>query len=193
MSDRSPGLDPKTAVTVGRIVAAHGIRGEVKVESTTDFPERFEPGSELWLRGRPVTVESSRASGKALYVKLAGVETRNEAEALRSAELKRPQQALEEGLFYRHDVIGLQARTAAGEILGRVADVLTTGSADVYVVRGRKGELLLPATDDVVLEIDIAKRRMVVELVEGLEFERRKAAPKRLPASRRAAGTRAKG
>ena len=185
----SPGEpDPKTAVTVGRVLAPHGIRGEVKVESLTDFPERFAPGSRLWLRGRPATVEAGRWQGRTLFLKLEGVDDRETAESLRGADLQAPAPtALEEGRYYQHEIIGLEVRDKHGAELGRVAEIISTGSNDVYVVRGRRGELLLPAIEDVVVAVDLARGQIVVELMEGLDYTPVKRAPASR-ASRRAGG-----
>jgi 16S rRNA processing protein RimM len=172
-------LDPKTAVTVGRITSAHGIRGEVNVESLTDFPERFEAGSRLWLDGMAYEVERGRRQGRSVILKLREVADRNQAETLAGKELLAPEatEIEEEDVYYLHDVIGLRVEDAAGEALGELAEVLSTGSNDVYVVRGERGELLLPALDDVIREVDITGGRIVVEVPEGIEFAR--AAPAR--------------
>ncbi len=188
----SPGEpDPKTAVTVGRVLAPHGLRGEVKVESLTDFPERFAPGNRLWLRGHPATVEASRWQGRTLLLKLDGVDDRETAEGLRGADLQAPAPtALEEGRYYQHEIIGLTVRDSHGAELGRVEEIISTGSNDVYVVRGRRGELLLPAIEDVVVAVDLARGQIVVELMEGLDFTPVKRAPgsSRPRTSRRAGG-----
>jgi 16S rRNA processing protein RimM len=160
------------AVTVGRIIAAHGIRGELKVEPLTDFPQRFDAGSRLWLDGAPVTVERGRRQGRNVILKLRGIDGRTQAEALHGKELLAPQATPleQEGVYYLHDIIGARVQDAAGQALGELADVLATGSNDVYVVRGPRGELLLPALDDVVLAVDLEARRIVVEIPDGLEF-----------------------
>jgi 16S rRNA processing protein RimM len=172
LTDDSPGLDPATAVSVGRIVASHALKGEVKVQPLTDFPERFDRGSQLWLDGSPRTVQSGRWQGGLVYLKLEGIDSRNDADALRDKELMVPEpEELEEGVFYLHDIMGISAFDAQGEPLGKLVDVLSTGANDVYVIRGERGELLVPATDEVVQEIDIANGRLVVEMVPGLEFQ----------------------
>ena len=166
-------LDPETAVTIGQITSIHGIKGELRVMPLTDFPERFDAGAEVWLDGSPRRVRRSRQQGKELIVSLDGVDTRDAAEALRGKELMAPSPTrLDEGVFYQHDIIGLRAVTPDGQALGRVSEVIATGSNDVYVVTGDRGELLLPALEDVVREIDLANGRIVVELLEGLEFTR---------------------
>jgi 16S rRNA processing protein RimM len=172
-SATSQALDPDIAVAIGRITSLHGIKGELRVMPLTDFPERFDAGAEVWLDGRPLRVHRRRWQGKEMIVSLEGIDTRDQAEAVRGKELMAPSPTqLDEGVFYQHDIIGLQAVTPAGETLGRISEVISTGSNDVYVVVGDRGELLLPALDDVVREVDVANGRIVVELLEGLEFTR---------------------
>ncbi len=169
---RHEALEPAAGVTVGRVVGVHGLRGEVKVEPLSDFPERFEPGAALWLDGRRLRVEGSRWQRRLVYLKLEGVDSRSDAVALAGRELCVPEllALVQEGVYYQHDVIGLSVVDAAGETLGRVSDILSTGANDVYVVRGERGELLLPAIDDVVRQIDLDGGCLLVELLPGLEF-----------------------
>jgi 16S rRNA processing protein RimM len=179
-------LDPKTAVAVGRITSAHGIRGEVNVESLTDFPQRFQPGSRLWIDGSPYNVERGRPQGRSVILKLSEVADRNQAEALTGKTLLAPEasQIEDEDVYYLHDIVGLHVETRDGETLGDLAEVLSTGSNDVYVVRGDRGELLLPALDDVILEVDVKAGRILVDIPEGIEFTKPAA-----PRTRRPKGT----
>jgi 16S rRNA processing protein RimM len=173
MGPSSDELDPASAVRVGVIATPFGIRGELKVQPLTDFPARFRPGQLLWLQGEPRRIERSRWDKNDVVVKLEGIETRTQAEGLRGETLMIPEAAaLDSDRYYLHDIIGLRVVDAAGETLGKVEDVLSTGANDVYVVRGDRGELLLPAIDDVVKEVDLAAGRLVVELLEGLEFHK---------------------
>ena len=166
-------IDPETAVAIGRISSIHGIKGELRVMPLTDFPERFDQGVQVWLDGVPLRVRRRRWQGKEMILSLEGIDTRDAADALRGKELMAPSpKPLEEGVFYQHDIVGLRAVTREGEVLGRISDVLSTGSNDVYVVVGDRGELLLPALEGVVHEIDVTNGRMVVEVIEGLEFTR---------------------
>jgi 16S rRNA processing protein RimM len=162
----------------------------VKVESYTDFPQRFDHGSVLWLAGRPVKVEGSRVQGKALLLKLEGVDDRSAADLLRGQDmLAPPYEDLAEGTYYRDDLIGMAVVDAGGTTLGELSEIFATGSNDVYVVRGPRGELLLPATDDVVREIDAGGRRILVEVSEGLEWVRATRPAGRPQRSRRASTT----
>jgi 16S rRNA processing protein RimM len=158
-------------VAVGIIHRAHGVRGELSVESLSDAAGRFAKGAALWIDGERYEVQQSRPLKRGIAVKLAGIDSREAAEALRGKLLEIPEATLEalgEGEYYRFQLIGLEVVDGDGRALGRLEEVLATGSNDVYVVRGPAGELLLPATDDVVRKVDVAAGRMVVELIEGL-------------------------
>jgi 16S rRNA processing protein RimM len=164
-------------VTVGRILAPHGIRGELKVQPLTDFPERFEAGSRLWLKGQEWVVQRGRWVNRGgVILKLRGLETRNEAEEMRNAELTvlEATELQGEGVYYLHDIVGMPVFDVAGEALGKLEEVFNTGSTDVYVIRGERGEILLPALDDVVTQVDVAAGRIVVEVPEGIEWTRSK-------------------
>nr|ART39152.1 H140 [uncultured bacterium] len=184
MSEGASNLDPATAVTVGRVLSPHGVRGDVKVLPLSDFPERFKPGAEVWLQGVPVRIERSRWQGRVVVVKLEGIDDRDAVEAIRDQELMVPEIAPlnEEGVFYQHDIIGLTVRDLEGQELGEVTDIFSTGSNDVYVIEGEKGQLLLPALADVVHDIDLKAKLMTVELMEGLEFQGKGRRPPRIKA-----------
>ncbi|HLF71194.1 MAG TPA: ribosome maturation factor RimM [Dehalococcoidia bacterium] len=173
MGEADPVDQPDAPIAVGRIVSAHGIRGEVKVEPLTDFPERFDKGAELLLDGAPLRIETSRWQEHLVVLKLSGVASRGAAELLRGKRLMvpEPRVLLEHGRYYQHEIVGLRVEDENGEHLGEVADVLATGANDVYVVRGERGELLLPAVEPVIKEVDVAGGRLVVELMPGLEFK----------------------
>ena len=153
-------------MAVGWIAAPWGVRGDLKVQPLTDFPERFQRGAALWVRGRRIEVQRSRWSRGFVYLGLSGIDSRSAAEELRGTLLEVPESdltPLPEGQYYRFQVIGLEVRTPEGRSLGRVAEILSTGSNDVYVVRGGPRELLVPAIEDVVKEVDIEGGRLVVE------------------------------
>ena len=145
----------------------------MRVDPDTDFPDRFARGARVWVNEKPHEVQVARWALKALLLKLTGVDDRGAAEALKGTTLTaeaRPD--LGENAYYQHDIVGMTAYDREGVELGRVTEIFPTGSNDVYVVSGAKGQLLLPAIDDVVLEIDVAAQRMTVEVIEGLEWEK---------------------
>jgi 16S rRNA processing protein RimM len=173
MTAPEPGLNPETAVTIGRIAGIHGVHGEVRVELLTDFPERFEKGQRVWLAEEPREIERSRWQKNAVIVKLQGIETRTDAERVQGKELMLPEAGElpeDEGVYFQHDIIGLRVEDTKGEEIGAVTDILSTGANDVYVVRGDKGEVLLPAVEDVIKDVDIGAGRIVIDLLPGLEF-----------------------
>jgi len=107
-----------------------------------------------------------------LLLHLEGIDTREQAEALRGLLLEVPEDELAplaEDQYFRFQILGMEVVDQDGQPLGRVEEILDTGATDVYVVRSAEGELLLPAIDTVVKEIDVAGRRMVVDVPEGLE------------------------
>ena len=169
---------PNGYLAIGRIIAPHGIRGEVKVEVLTDFPERFKPGTHVFLgagtedpEARPAKIAAARPHKGGFLVKLDIVPDRNAAELVRNRYLLIPAadaMPLGEHENYLHDLIGLEVETTDGQHLGELREVLFTNANDVYVVRGPAGEVLLPAIRDVVLQVDLPARRMVVALPEGL-------------------------
>jgi 16S rRNA processing protein RimM len=165
-------------IAVGRVLRPWGLRGDVKVESLTDFPERFAPGSTVWVDGERRTVEGSRWRGDTVYVKLSGVNSPEEAERVRGALLEVPEserRPLPEGEFYEDELLGLTVRTTDGETLGKVAELLNPGPNSVLVVRGERGEILIPFIEDVIRRVDPVEGVIEIDLVEGLVVEPRPA------------------
>jgi 16S rRNA processing protein RimM len=163
-------------LAVGNIVGVHGIRGEVKVELLTDYPERFSPGATVYLGpeslARPVRIEAARPHKGMMLVRFAGVPDRNAAELLRDTVLLIPEEQampLGVGENYAHDLIGLQVETTDGRVLGKLAEILYTRANDVYVVKRPGAEVLIPALNEVVITVDLEAGRMLVQLPEGLE------------------------
>jgi 16S rRNA processing protein RimM len=168
-----PAREPREGyVAVGRVLRPWGLRGDLKVESLTDFAEdRYAPGAALWLDGVERTVELSRSQKGALYVKLAGIDDATTAEKYRGLLLEVPEASLPplaEDEFYHHQLVGLRAMTVEGEALGTVAEVLATGGNPVLLVHGPSGELALPFVEDVVKAVDLPAGTLTVELMEGL-------------------------
>mgnify|MGYP005843099463 CR=1 FL=1 len=158
---------------VGQVRAPHGVRGEVRVQILTDFPERFRQGAEVWIgpEPRPYTIENARFHEGDILLKLVSLDDRNAVEALRGAEVTVPMEQampLPEDTFYAHQIVGLDVWTDAGDRLGVVSEVLSLPANDVYVVDTPQGEVWLPAIADVILCIDLEQQRMIVHLLPGL-------------------------
>jgi len=162
---------PPGYVAIGHVGAPWGVRGAVKVYPLADSHELFAPGRGVTVSGQRRVIAGARWQKGMVYLRLSGIDDRESAEALRGRLLAVEEselQPLPEGHYYRFQLIGLAVISTDGEELGRVTDVLSTGANDVYVVRGDRGELLLPATDEVVREIDLEGGRMLVEALPGL-------------------------
>ena len=161
-------------LVIGRVLGPVGVDGEMRIQTLTDFPERFEKLSSVHVGDnlRPYAIKKVRLeSGENVLLKLDGVETADAARAMRNFELAVPiDQAvrLEPDRFYWHEIVGLEVWTDTGENLGKVQEVLRTGSNDVYVVGTGVQEILIPAIEDVVKGIDVKAGKMSVHLIPGL-------------------------
>jgi 16S rRNA processing protein RimM len=161
---------------VGRVARAHGNKGQVIVNPETDFAQdRFAVGNEVVVEqlGRSTTrrITAVRFQEGRPIVALDGVETMNDAEALAGAELKMPASALgplPADTFYRHDLVGCEVKGSAGQTFGRVTDVQGPLEHSLLIVATGRGEMMVPMAAGIVVEIDAAAKRIVVELPEGL-------------------------
>ena len=159
-------------VAVGFVRAPHGVRGELSVEPTTDFPERFQPGAAVWAASVSYTVAGARPHRNTLLVQLEGIESRDQAEPLRGLLLEVPDVTLtplEQGRYYRFQIVGMDVVDTAGAPLGRIEEVLETGANDVYIVHDAESELLIPAIDSVIQDVNVDAKRMVVRLLDKME------------------------
>jgi 16S rRNA processing protein RimM len=154
------------------VLRAWGIRGDLKIAPFTDRPEDFTQYRSVLVGPQRLryAVKSFRPYQGNWLLHLTGVESRNEAERLHGQEIliETAQRPRQEGEFYAREVIGLKVRTLDGEELGEVVEILVTGANDVYVVKGDRGEVLLPARVEVIKGIDIEAGVMTVELLPGL-------------------------
>lgn len=173
-------------LTVGRVVKAHGISGELVVEIRTDDPQaRFSPGNTLRAklsRGggeRSCLVESVREHGGRLLVRLAGVTDRDAADALRGTLLVVDSEDLPEideaDTYYDHQLEGLRVRTTAGEHIGVVAEVLHTAAGELLAVRREAGaagdenrEVLVPFVTAIVTSVSLDDGIVEIDPPEGL-------------------------
>lgn len=138
----------------------------------TDFPDRFNRDSILWVGGEAHQVEASHWQKGLVIVKLRGIDDPHAVTGLRGTLLAVPEgdlRPLDADQYYVHDLIGLAARTPAGVALGAIVDVIVTGASHVLVIQGEQGELLLPFIADVVRAVDLGAGQITVELLEGLQ------------------------
>jgi 16S rRNA processing protein RimM len=160
-------------LAVARVRRPFGVRGEVLLELLSDFPRQLLEAKTLY-QGEdhlPQRVASIRRHGQDFLLLMEGMGDRDAVEPLRGVVLYLravEQQPLPPGVYYLHQIEGLEVVTDAGENLGRVREIIKTGANDVYVVQGSRGDVLLPAIPQVILEVRLGEGRMVVHLLEGL-------------------------
>jgi 16S rRNA processing protein RimM len=176
---------PEGWLEIGKIVAAQGLRGEVRVYPDSDFPERFEQPGTRWLlpvgATEPQAIELVKGRylhGKGLYVlQLAGVDDRNQAEALQGCKLLVPESdrpQLEEGEFHVIDLIGLEVFDQATQtLLGTVTDVLAAGNDLLEVTLSqpknpKQPTVLVPFVHEIVPVVDLVSRKVEITPPPGL-------------------------
>ncbi len=169
--DKIPG-SPKPGepeyVLIGRLQRAHGVGGEIVLGLATDFPERIKPGKQIFLGNRhtPIRITGTRPFHDNLLITLEGIRNREDAAVLTNLEVfvqVKDLPALENGLYYHHQLIGLTVKDEGGTTLGTIREILETGANDVYVVISPDGEeILLPAVDPVIQNVDIENKSIVV-------------------------------
>jgi 16S rRNA processing protein RimM len=163
-------------VVIGRIARAHGVSGELAVDVLTDFPERFDELAQVWLgqsstEATPYVVTQSRKHKNRVLLTLEGITTKDQADLMHGVLVQIPAddlEALPEGQYYAHELLGVSVVDEEGEELGELAEILETGANDVYIIRGPKGELLVPAIPEVILKIDMENRLMRIHVLDGL-------------------------
>ena len=161
-------------IVIGKIVAPHGVRGDIRILPLTEKPEQFLDLDYLLLHdGRKLTIKHARFHKRMVLVTTVEIKSMNEAELLRDQEVLIKAEdlpELEEGQFYVADLIGLPVYDEEGKQIGTFKDSLSTGSNDVYViaVTGEK-DILLPALKIYVKEINLAEKRIVVTLPEWVD------------------------
>ena len=157
-------------IVIGRVGAAHGIRGELRIIPLTDFPERFAALREVMVGDELLHIESVKPQGKNFLMRFREYAVREDAQRLtgRLLTVARAEAApLDEGEYYVFDIVGLTVYDEENNELGTVENVLRTGSNDVYAVRSEDGrEILIPALRKAVRTIDVPNGRMTVRLSE---------------------------
>jgi 16S rRNA processing protein RimM len=170
----SPQSGEPEFLVIGKLRAPHGLRGELLMDVLTDFPERIKPGREVYIGDdhRPLKVRSRRPASKGLLIGFDGYDTPEAAGELRNQNVfvaTSGLPALPEGEYYHHQLIGLRVVSDTGEELGRLAEILDTSANDVYIIRPAEGpDLLLPAIDPVIVNIDLEQQTITVHLLPGM-------------------------
>jgi 16S rRNA processing protein RimM len=164
---------------VGKIVNTHGIRGELKVLSQTDFPDlRFAKDSELIFvdpedkQQITAVVDSAREHKGMFIVRFRQWDEINQVEKYKGWSVKVNEDnlaELEEDEYYYHEIVGCTVVTEDGRELGKITEILAPGANHVWVVKPPKGkDILIPVIDEVIVDVDVDAKRVTVELMEGL-------------------------
>ena len=161
---------------IGYIVKPQGLKGEVKIDSVSPYLERFNRLDKVFLKlkenKQTYSIEKVRISGRFAYIKFSEINSRNEAELLRKAEVLIEEKDLiqpGENEYFVHDLIGCQVISENNDVIGDLTDVVQITSNDVYVVQSSEGvEVLLPATKEVVKQVNIEKKQIIIHVIEGL-------------------------
>ena len=176
-------VDKSGFLPIGKCVGVHGIKGVLKIRSYTESLSLFEAGKVLFCSDVrddvpvlsdnmiPYRIEWSKSHRQGLLLCLKDVSDCNQAERLKGYEFFIQRDSLpdlEEGTYYWTDLIGLSVFTQDETCIGRIEAVVPTGSNDVYVVKDKDREILIPALESVVLSVDLEAKTMRVNLPEGL-------------------------
>lgn len=165
----------KERFEIGQIVNTFGIKGEVKVKPFTEYMERFEKYDTIIVKGKvekKYKIQNIKYQKSTLVLKLEGIETVEDAEKLKNSyiEVTRDQAGeLEDGVYYIADLIGMDVYTDEGTLIGKLDDIYNYGSSDIYVVKNDLGkQVLLPAIEEVIKNVDLENSKITVHLINGL-------------------------
>ena len=161
---------------IGQIVNTFGIKGFVKVNPFVDDISRFDELTKVYIKKQKILneleIEEVKYHKNMVLIKFKGIDKVEDAETLRNSYLEVDRENaidLEEGTYFIADLIGLQVINDEEKILGKLEDIFNTGSNDIYVVKDELGkQILLPAISEVIKEINLEERKIVVHLLEGL-------------------------
>lgn len=173
----SPGSGEPAFLAVGKLRHAHGVHGEMLMEVFTDFPDRLQPGTILYLgsEDKQLRLTKRRSHREGLLMTFEGYTTPEEVGQFRNQIVfvkaeDRP--TLADGEYYHHQLISLHVVTSGGESIGTVTEILETGASDVLVVRSEiHPDVLIPMVDAFIQGIDLAKGEITVHLIPGMLAE----------------------
>lgn len=160
---------------VGKVLKPQGVKGEVKAEVITSFPEHFNALKGLYIKKQnyePLEIESRRVSANFVFLKFRGIESRKDAENLRNDYLYIPEESLyslKEDEFYTHQLVGLRVYSEENDYIGEILEVESYPASDILIVRGsNEEEHLIPVVKDIIREIDVKSQKVIIHLIEGL-------------------------
>ena len=167
---------PEDLILIGKVVKPHGLRGEVKIISFAESVDTYNNLDRIYLKQndgstKPLHIIKARKSKNLVILGLKEIADIESAEGIRGLELfldRKDMEELPEGEYYQNDLIGFSVFTDAGLDLGIVKDIMPTGSHDLIVVKKGKTEHIIPAIKDVLREVNLKERKLIIEPLEGL-------------------------
>jgi len=161
---------------IGQIVNTFGIKGMVKVKPFTDDITRYDRLEKVYIKNKKskkeYEIEEVKYHKNMVLIKFKGIENPEDANLLRDSYIlvdRDNEEPLEEGTYYIVDLIGLDVYTDEGVLLGTLKDIFNTGSNDIYEVKDELGkQILLPGIPDVIKEIDLENKKIIVHILKGL-------------------------
>ncbi len=156
-------------IEAGEIVTTHGVRGEVKVLCWLDDPEMLCEFDRCRIDGKEFEMESVRVQKTCNLVKLSGVDTMEQAQAMRGRKIELYREDIDDEVIFAAELIGVEVY-AEGQCIGKIKEVLDYPGNSVYVVRGEY-EYMIPAVKQFILETDVDGNRMQVKLIEGMRSD----------------------
>ena len=166
----------KDLILIGHVIRPHGVTGLLRIVSYAQSRETFLEAGSVFLKTDKnelyeKEVDSIQPHRSLFLLRLSGLDSVEQAEAFRGAEILVPKDSLkktDEDEFFWHELLGMEVYLTTGEYLGVVREILPTGSNDVYLVEHEGKEFLIPAIHQVVREIDVSRKRMIVLPIKGL-------------------------
>ena len=162
--------DIKT-IKIGQIVNTVGLKGEIKIYSFSENLQRFQDLKEIFVENKLFIIEKSRVQKNTVVLKLENIDSTEVAEGYRNKFVYIPEETLEElpeDAYYIKDLLGLEVYEKNGEKLGSVSDIIKGPGQDLYEIKGEDKTFLLPGVKEFILDIDLAKKRIIVDPPKGL-------------------------
>lgn len=159
---------------VGKIINTHGIRGDLKVFPLTDYMERFEELDWVYIddNNERFYIKSVKYMPTVVLLSFKGYENINLVEKFKDKYLfidESQRRNLPEDTYYIADIIGLDVYTVKGEYIGKVEDIIQTGSNEVYIIKGESNkEIMIPAVKEFILEICLEEGKIIIDPIEGM-------------------------
>lgn len=168
-------VSPGSLLLVGKVMRPHGLEGVLRISSYADSERSFLDSGSVFLRSvsgeiREYPVKAVRPHKKNFLMQLEGLTSIDQAEEYRGAEIliRRDTLVREEDEYFWFELLGLKVYLDTGEYLGTISQIIPTASNDIYVVKKGSREILVPATYEIVHEIDPENGRMIISKMEGL-------------------------